>query len=199
MLSNEKLLSEYSLKEASNISLSAFWKIMDQWGVESEDQISLIGIKTDLNCYELKKINVSSLSSEMIERIALVLKIYKYLEILFPNLEQSRAWINKSNDAFDGQTALVVILSDNKKGLVTVAEYLNGHFQMPNAHLDQEMQKEYILTLILEWVASTEDALNWYKNEIIPAIGKTPLQAVECGEYRNVLKYIEHISLGGHA
>jgi hypothetical protein len=90
MLSNEKLLSEYSLKEASNISLSAFWKIMDQWGVESEDQISLIGIKTDLNCYELKKINVSSLSSEMIERIALVLKIYKYLEILFPNLEQSR-------------------------------------------------------------------------------------------------------------
>ena len=199
MLSNEKLLSEYSLKEASNVSLSAFWKIMDQWGVESEDQISLIGIKTDLNCDELKKINVSSLSSEMIERIALVLKIYKYLEILFPNLEQSRAWINKSNDAFDGKTALVVILSDNKNGLVTVDEYLNSHFQMPNAHLDQDMQKEYILTLILEWVASTEDALNWYKNEIIPAISKTPLQAVECGEYRNVLKYIEHISLGGHA
>jgi hypothetical protein len=107
--------------------------------------------------------------------------------------------LTSNNHAFDGQTALVVILSDNKKGLVTVAEYLNGHFQMPNAHLDQEMQKEYILTLILEWVASTEDALNWYKNEIIPAIGKTPLQAVECGEYRNVLKYIEHISLGGHA
>jgi uncharacterized protein len=114
---------------------------MDQWGVKSEDQISLIGIKTDLCCDELKEMNVSSLSSEMIVRISLVLKIYKYLEILFPSLEQSRAWINKSNNSFDGKTALMVILSDNKNGLVIVAEYLNSQFQMPNTALDKKMQK----------------------------------------------------------
>lgn len=199
MVSNEKSMSKHSLKEVSNTALSAFWNIMDQWGVKSEDQIALISIKTDLSCDELKAINVSSLSSEMIEKIALVLKIYKYLEILIPNREQSRAWINKSNDAFDGKTALMVILSDNENGLLTVVEYLNSQFQMPNAPIDQEMQKEYILTLILEWVDSTEDALNWYKNELIPALGMTPFQAVECGEYCNVLKYIEHISLGGYA
>ena len=199
MVRNEKSLSKYSLKEVSNVALSAFWNIMDQWGVESEEQISLIGIKTDLSNDELKTINVSSLSSEMIARISLVLKIYKYLEILFPNLEQSRAWINKSNDAFGGKTALVFILSDNKNGLLTVVEYLNSQFKMPNAHLDQEMQKEYILTLILEWTDSTEDALNWYKSEVIPALGMTPLQAVEGGEYWSVLKYIEHISRGGYA
>jgi len=199
MISKEKSMSEYSLKEVSSVALSAFWNIMDQWGVESEDQISLIGIKTDLRCDELKEMNVSSLSSEMIVRISLILKIYKYLEILFPSLEQSRAWINKSNNAFDGKTALMVILSDNKNGLVTVVEYLNSQFQMPNAALDKKMQKEYILTLILEWVDSTEDALNWYKSEVIPALDKTPLQAVECGEYRSVLKYIEHISWGGYA
>jgi len=199
MINNEKSMSEYNLKEVSNMSLSVFWKIMDQWGVKSEDQIAFSGIKTDLSCDELKTINVSSLSSEMIARISLVLKIYKYLEILFPNREQSHAWIKKPNDAFDGKTALMVILSDNKNGLVTVAEYLNSQFQMPNAALDKKMQKEYILTLILEWVDSTEDALNWYKSEVIPALDKTPLQAVECGEYRSVLKYIEHISWGGYA
>tara|TARA_B100000809_G_C15140356_1_gene532928 strand:+ start:11042 stop:11641 length:600 start_codon:yes stop_codon:yes gene_type:complete len=199
MVSNEKSLSKYSLKEVSNVALSAFWNIMDQWGVKSEDQIAFIGIKTDLSSDDLKEINVSSLSSEMIEKIALVLKVYKYLEILFPNREQSRAWINKSNDAFDGTTALMSILSDKGNGLVTVAEYLNHQFQKPNAALDKKMQKEYILTLILEWVDSTEDALNWYKNELIPALGMTPLQAVECGEYLSVLKYIEHISLGGYA
>jgi hypothetical protein len=199
MVSHEKSLSKYSLKEVSNVVLSVFWNIMDQWGVESEDQIAFIGIKTDLSCNELKAINVSSLSSEMIARISLVLKIYKYLEILFPNVEKSRAWINKSNDVFGGKTALMVILSDNKNGVVTVAEYLNHQFQMPNAALDQEMQKEYILTLVLELIDSTEDAINWYKNELIPALGMTPLQAVECGEYRSVLKYIEHISLGGYA
>lgn len=199
MVSNEKSLSKYSLKEVSNVALSAFWKIMDQWGVESEDQISLIGIKTDLSCDELKAINVSSLSSEMIARISHVLKIYKYLEILFPNREQSHAWIKKPNDAFDGKTVLMVILSDKENGLVTVAEYLNSQFQMSNTPINNEMQKEYILTLILEWVDSTEDALNWYQNELIPALGMTPLQAVECGEYRNVLKYIEHINLGGYA
>ena len=199
MISNEKSLTKYSLKEVSNVALSAFWNIMDQWGVESEDQISLIGIKTDLSCDELKAINVSSLSSEMIAQISLVLKIYKFLEILLPNREQSCAWINKSNDAFDGKTALMLILSDKKNGLVTVAEYLNSQFQMPNASLDHEMQKEYIFILILEWFDLTEDALNWYKDELIPALGMTPFQAVECGEYRNVLKYIEHISLGGYA
>lgn len=199
MVSNEKSLSKYSLKEVSNVALSAFWKVMDQWEVESKDQISFIGIKTDLSCDELKKINVSSLSSEMIARISLVLKIYKYLEILFPNREQSNAWIKKSNDAFGGKTALMVILSDNENGLLTVAKYLNSLFQMPDAPLNKTAQKEYILTLILEWVDSTEDAINWYENEVIPALGKTPFQAIECGEYRNVLMYIEHISLGGYA
>ena len=199
MISKEKSMSEYSLKEVSSVALSSFWKIMDQWGVKSEDQIAFIGIKTDLSCDELKEINVSSLSSEMIARISLVLKIYKYLEILFPNLEQSRAWINKSNNAFDSNSALILILSDKENGLVTVAEYLNHQFQMPNAALDKKMQKEYILTLILEWVDSTEDALNWYEKEVIPALGMTSLQAVEYGEYRSVLKYLEHISLGGYA
>ncbi|MBA6398995.1 MbcA/ParS/Xre antitoxin family protein [Colwellia sp. BRX10-4] len=199
MISKEKSMSEYSLKEVSSVALSAFWNIMDQWGVESEHQISLIGIKTDLSSDDLKEMNVSSLSSEMVARISLVLKIYKYLEILLPNREQSRVWINKSNDAFGGETALMVILADNENGLLTVAEYLNSQFQMPNTALDKKMQKEYILILILEWVDSTEDALNWYKSEVPPALGMTPLQAVECGEYRNVLKYIEHISLGGYA
>jgi hypothetical protein len=199
MISKDKSMSEYNLKEVSSVALSAFWNIMDQWGVKSEDQIAFIGIKTDLSCDELKEMNVSSLSSEMIVRISLVLKIYKYLEILFPSLEQSRAWIKKNNDAFGDKTALMVILSDKKSGLLAVDEYLNSQFQMPNAALDKKMQKEYILTLILEWVDSTEDALNWYENEVIPAVGLTSLQAVECGEYRNVLEYIEHISLGGYA
>ncbi len=199
MVSNEKSLSKHSLKEVSNAALSAFWNIMDQWGVESEERISLIGIKTNLSSDDLKEMNVSSLSSELIARISLVLKIYKYLEILFPNHEQSKAWIKKPNDDFSGKTALMVILSDNENGLLTVVKYLNSLFQMPDASLDHEMQKEYILILILEWTDSTEDALNWYKNELIPALGMTPLQAVECGEYSNVLKYIEHISLGGYA
>lgn len=199
MINNEKSMSGYSLKEVSNMSLSAFWNVMAQWGVESEDQIALLGIKTDLSCDELKTINVSSLSSEMIARISLVLKIYKYLEILFPNREQSNAWIKKNNDAFGDKTALMIILSDHENGLLIVATHLDSQFQMPNAPLNHEMQKEYILTLILEWVDSTEDALNWYKNELIPALGMTTFQAVECGEYRSVLKYLEHISLGGYA
>lgn len=141
MISKEKSMLEYSLKEVSSVALSSFWKIMDQWGVKSEDQISLIGIKTDLSCDELKEMNVSSLSSEMIVRISLVLKIYKYLEILFPNREQSNAWIKKNNDAFGDKTALMVILSDKKNGLLAVDEYLNSQFQMPNAALDKKCKK----------------------------------------------------------
>jgi len=199
MVSNEKSMSEYNLEEVSNVALSAFWDIMKQWGVESEDQISLIGIKTNLSVDELKIIHTSSISREMLERISLVLKIYKYLEILFPNREQSNTWIKKPNDAFGGKSALMVILSDNESGLLIVVKYLNSLFQMPNVPLHKAAQKEYILTLILEWVDSTENAIHWYDNEFIPALGMTPQQAIEQGHYADLCEYIEVIDLGGFA
>ena len=119
----------------------------------------------------------------MLKRISLVLKIYQYLEILFPNREQSNAWVKKPNDTFGGKTALTVILSDNEGGLLTVAKYINSQLKMLNGPLNKAAQKEYILTLILEWVDSTENAINWYENEFIPALGMTPQQAIEQGHY----------------
>ncbi|NMP16235.1 antitoxin Xre/MbcA/ParS toxin-binding domain-containing protein [Thalassotalea sp. Y01] len=199
MCSDENALSENSLEEVSKVAISTYMNIMQQWDVSDEDQLSLLGLNAVANVEKLKEELVSSMTSEMLDRISFVLKIYKYLQVLFPEREQSNSWINKGNDAFDGKTALMVILSDNENGLLTVAKYLYSQFQMPNVPLDKQAQKEYILFLILEWVDSTEDALSWYENEVLPALGMTAQQAVEYGEYHLVLKYIKLVDLGGYA
>lgn len=121
------------------------------------------------------------------------------MQVLFLERKQSNAWVNKSDDAFGGETALRVILTDKNDGILRVATYLYIQLQVHDESFDKSVRKEFILTLILEWVGSTEDALNWYVNEPIPAMGMTSLQAVESGEYEGVLKYLKHISLGGHA
>jgi hypothetical protein len=76
----------------------------------------------------------------------------------------------------------MVIFSDNESGLLTVAKYLNSLFQMPNEPLYKAAQKEYILTLILEWVDLTENAIHWYDNEFIPALGTIPKKAIIKGQ-----------------
>jgi len=198
MFSDENPLSEYRFEEVSKVAISTYVNIMQQWEVSSEDQLSLLGLNVGLSVEKLKGPHFSFMTQEVLERISFVLKIYKYLQMLFPKGEQSNAWIKKSNDAFGGETALSVILTDKNDGLLKVTEYLSSQLQTPNEFLDKSIQKEFILSLVLEWAGSTESALSWYENEVIPALGMTPLQAVECGEYRGVLKYLEHISLGGY-
>ncbi|WP_085303163.1 hypothetical protein [Colwellia polaris] len=60
-------------------------------------------------------------------------------------------------------------------------------------------QKQMIIKKVKEWAGGEEQALHWYKNEIIPAMHLTPEQAIEQGHYDTLMDYLESISLGGYA
>ncbi|MCL1068000.1 hypothetical protein L2735_14490 [Shewanella olleyana] len=199
MFSDENSLSEYRFEDISKVAISTYVGIMQQWNISGEDQLLLLGFNGDVSTEKLMEPPFSLITPEVLERISFVLKIYKCLQILFPECEQSNTWIKKANDAFGGDSALAVILGDRNNGLLKVAEHLINQLEIPNEFLEKSVQKEFILSLVLEWAGSTENAINWYESQMIPALGMTPQRAVECGNYNLVLKYLEGVSLGGYA
>jgi len=61
-----------------------------------------------------------------IEQISYTLGIYKALRLLFPTEEQSLAWPSKPNRAFDGESAIDLMLSGR---IAEVRRYLDGQCQ----------------------------------------------------------------------
>jgi hypothetical protein len=199
MVSIEKPHLKQQPEEIAQLALWAFWKIMDAWCVDDNDQISLLGIKTDLSTERLKEIHISSISFEVLERISLVVKIDMHLSGLFPTQEKTNAWVHKCSNTFGGISPLGYILCDVDSGLLKVMEYLNTHLPLPKLATTAQDQKKFILSLIVDWAGSEVRALKWYEMEIIPALGMTPQQAIEQGQYAALLEYIEIIKLGGFA
>jgi hypothetical protein len=60
-------------------------------------------------------------------------------------------------------------------------------------------QKQLVLSRVLEWAGSSDKAEDWYCNQQIPALGCTPLKAVESDHFEALMEYIDSIELGGFA
>jgi hypothetical protein len=63
--------------------------------------------------------------------------------------------------------------------------------------MTRKEQEEYILNFVQGWTISKQASLNWYKNEVIPALNKTAQEEVENGGFEAVKRYLKHIDKGG--
>jgi hypothetical protein len=66
----------------------------------------------------------TELSDDSLERISYLIRIYKALHQLFPELLQANTWLLRNNEHFNNQTALEIINQAPATNLKTVAEYL---------------------------------------------------------------------------
>lgn len=123
-LQRDKAISSDTKK--AKVALSVFFNIMDAWRVKGKDQITLLGSPSESTFYKWKKGNVSSLSSDTLERISYVMGIYKGLGILFPTREQADAWPNKRNRDFNGLTAMEYMLKGSMINLWDVRRYVDA-------------------------------------------------------------------------
>jgi len=64
----------------------------------------------------------------------------------------------------------------------------------------QQDERTDILDLVQAWAGGPNEALAWYRNEPIPALGgKTAEALVSSGEVAAVREYIDHLASGGYA
>lgn len=65
--------------------------------------------------------------------------------------------------------------------------------------MNKDCLRQYILDEVNDWAGSTEQAIDWYENTYIAALGCTAEKAVDDGHFEAVIAYLEVIDLGGHA
>ncbi|CAG9244504.1 MbcA/ParS/Xre antitoxin family protein [Paraburkholderia unamae] len=121
--------AEPSLTEMSAAGLRAFFRIAGDWDLSVEEQIVLLGSPGRSTFFKWKQAPQSArLGRDTLERLSLLLGIYKALQILLPQPAAADTWIKRPNSAppFGGRRALDRMLAGNVSDLVAVRQYLDA-------------------------------------------------------------------------
>jgi hypothetical protein len=113
----------------SAAGLRAFFNIARDWGLNSEQQMVLLGLPGRSTFFKWKAAPESAdLRRDTLERLSYLLGIYKALQILLPDPGAADAWVKKPNDAplFGGRSALERMLGGNVADLLAVRQYLDA-------------------------------------------------------------------------
>jgi uncharacterized protein (DUF2384 family) len=108
-----------------NPSYSPFFALAKEWGLGTDEQITLLGRPSRSTYFNWKK-GLGGGSPDTEERISHLLAIYKALNILFPDPERAAAWLRRPNRFFEGRTALSVMLNGQLADLVLVRNYVDA-------------------------------------------------------------------------
>ncbi|AET91745.1 hypothetical protein A9R05_23270 [Burkholderia sp. KK1] len=115
--------------DLSAAGLRAFFNIARDWELSAEDQIKLLGSPGRSTYFKWKQEPASArLTRDTLERLSLILGIYKALQILLPDPRAADTWIRRPNAAppFGGRPALDRLLAGNISDLVAVRQYLDA-------------------------------------------------------------------------
>ncbi len=120
----EDVLAQNTTRTAK-VALSAFFNITAAWKIKVKDQIILLGHPSESTYYNWKKGKAASISLDTLERISLIIGIYKDLRILFPIESQANAWVHKDNERFNGNSAISFMLKGQHTQLIYMRRYLD--------------------------------------------------------------------------
>ena len=118
-----------TLADMSAAGLRAFFNIANDWTLSADEQIVLRGSPGRATFFKWKSApETARLGPDTIERLSLILGIYKALQILLPQPEAADGWIKRANTAppFGGRRALDRMLAGNVSDLVAVRQYLDA-------------------------------------------------------------------------
>lgn len=118
-----------TVAQMSAAGLRAFFNIARDWALPIDEQIVLLGSPGRSTFFKWKASpETARLPRDTLERLSLLLGIYKALQILLPQPAAADAWVKRPNDAapFGGKRALDRMLAGNVSDLVAVRQYLDA-------------------------------------------------------------------------
>ena len=108
------------------VAIKAFFNLAGEWGLGRDEQINLLGGPSPRTYYRWKAGSVAALPRDTLERISVLLGVYKAIQILLPVPERANAWVRRPNKAFGGESALDVMLKGRVDHLYAVRRYLDA-------------------------------------------------------------------------
>ncbi|WP_329959749.1 MbcA/ParS/Xre antitoxin family protein [Paraburkholderia translucens] len=127
--SPRRQLSEPTMPQMSAAGLRAFFNIARDWDLNADEQIVLLGKPGRSTFFKWRhEPETARLSRDTLERLSLLLGIYKALQILLPQPSAADTWVKRPNSAppFGGRRALDRMLAGNISDLVAVRQYLDA-------------------------------------------------------------------------
>ena len=116
-------------RDISAAGLRAFFNIAQAWGLNTDEQMTLLGSPGRSTFFKWKSAPENAdLKRDTLERLSYLLGIYKALQILLPDSSAADAWVKKPNIAplFGGKSALERMLGGNISDLLAVRQYLDA-------------------------------------------------------------------------
>lgn len=119
-------LPDVAPAQLARAGLATFFRIAEEWALDSGQQMALLGQTSRTTFFRWKKTPPAALPPDTLERLSHVFGIYKSLQVLLP-APAAANWIHRPNSAplFDGHPALDMMLG-GVAGLFLVRAYLDG-------------------------------------------------------------------------
>ncbi|MGM0578615.1 MAG: antitoxin Xre/MbcA/ParS toxin-binding domain-containing protein [Myxococcota bacterium] len=114
-------------REMAAAGAEAFFAIMAAWGVTAEeDQRTLLGGVSRSTLHRWRRGRLGRVTRDTLERLSLVVGIYKALQILYQEPARADRWPTRPNRAFGGQAPLERMLGGSITDLAAVRAYLDA-------------------------------------------------------------------------
>ncbi|HET9714831.1 MAG TPA: MbcA/ParS/Xre antitoxin family protein [Pseudolabrys sp.] len=115
-------------KRMSAPAMRTFFNIARRWGLDTQEQIALLGSPAASTFYKYKGGDVGTLSLDALTRISLVLGIFKNLRILFPDVALADRWVKlpNANPIFGGRTPAQFMAQGEMDSLYRVRRLLDA-------------------------------------------------------------------------
>lgn len=119
-------ITQFDRKRVDTVAIGAFFNLAREWTLGADDQIRLLGQPSRRTFYRWRAGDIAALPPDTLERISVLLGIYKTLAILLPVRERAHGWVHRPNDAFGGRSALEVMRQGRVDDLYQVRRHLDA-------------------------------------------------------------------------
>ncbi|MEN7342030.1 MAG: antitoxin Xre-like helix-turn-helix domain-containing protein [Pseudomonadota bacterium] len=120
------VFEQFGEDEIGRVALKAFFGIAHAWNLSRDESRVLLGAPSDSTYYRWRQGKVAAIPRDTLERISVLLGIYKALHILLPVARQADTYVRRENADFDGNSALAVMMRGNVDDLYRVRRYLDA-------------------------------------------------------------------------
>jgi hypothetical protein len=108
--------------------LRTFFNIADDWGLTTDQQRILLGGISKSSLHNWKAGHAAVLSRDQLERVSLVLGIYKGMALLFADGDGGKRWLKSDNTeaVFGGLSPLARMLRGGIEDLYATRRYIDA-------------------------------------------------------------------------
>ena len=115
-------------RRLSGPALRTFFNVAGKWRLANAEQRILLGSPAESTLFNWRDGRFGALSVDTLERISLILGIYRSLHVIFPDDEIADGWVRRPNHnlRFAGASALERMLGGSIDDLYAVRRHLDA-------------------------------------------------------------------------